>query len=61
MTTSSRNASVRNMAKRDGEDETKAFIKKYYGLPESLNDWKDIDDAAEKAQAVLNEQRRKAK
>ena len=58
MTTSSRNTGVKNLIKFDGDEETKAFIKKYYGLPESLTEWKDIEDAAEKAQAVLNEQRK---
>ena len=58
MTTSSRKGTTRNLIKFDGDEETKAFIKEYYGLPESLTDWKDIEDAAEKAQAVLNESRR---
>ena len=56
MTISSRNPGVRNLIAMDGEDETKAFIKEHYGLDDSLESWKDIDDAAEKAQAVLNEQ-----
>ena len=58
VTISSRNMAVRNMAETDGEEETKRFIKEHYGLDDSLDSWKDIDDAAEKAQAVLNEQGR---
>ena len=56
MTTSSRNAAVRNMIEMDGDEETKEFVKNSYGLPSHLTTWKDIDDAAEKAQAELNKQ-----
>ena len=54
MTTSSRNPSVRSMAKRDGDEATKAFVKEYYNLPANLHDWKDIDDAAEASQRHQN-------
>ena len=55
MTTSSRNMAVRNMAETDGEEETKRFVKEHYGLDPNLTSWKDIDDAAEAAQAALND------
>ena len=56
VTTSSRNKAVRNMAARDGDEEAKEFVKNSYGLPSHLTSWKEIDDAAEKAQAELNKQ-----
>ena len=48
MTTSSRNPFVRNMVKWDGDEETKTYVREHYGIPESVKDWKDIDDMAER-------------
>ena len=56
MTTSSRNAAVRNMAERDGDEETKAFVRKTYGIPDTITNWKDIDDMAERIQKERNSQ-----
>lgn len=60
MTTSSRNAAIRNMAERDGEEETKAYVKQHYGLDPSLTTWKEIDDAAYAKQKQANDQWNKA-
>lgn len=54
MITSSRNPSVRLMAERDGDEETKAYVKSYYDLPAHLNSWPEIDDAAEASQKHKN-------
>ena len=48
MTTSSRNAGLRNMAKYDGEEETKAYVREHYGIDSSVTSWKDLDDIAER-------------
>ena len=54
MTTSSRNAAVRNLVKTDGEEATKAFVRQQYGIPDTVTDWKDIDDMAEAKQKEMN-------
>ena len=56
MTTSSRNPAVRSMVERDGDEETKAFVRETYGIPETVKDWKDIDDMAERIQKERNEE-----
>ena len=56
MTTSSRNPAVANMAKTDGEEATKAFVREHYGIPDTVTNWKDIDDMAE---AIQKEQNKK--
>ena len=48
MTTSSRNAGVRKLIEADGEEATKEYVKKHYGIPDNVNDWKTIDMMAEK-------------
>lgn len=54
MTTSSRNPAVANMALTDGDEETKAYVKNHYGIPDSVNDWPTIDDMAEEIQRQRN-------
>ena len=56
MTTSSRNPAIRNMIKTDGEEETKAYVKKHYNIPEHINDWKTIDDMAYASQKKQNDE-----
>ena len=56
VTTSSRNPAVRNMIEQDGDEETKAFVREAYGIPDTVKDWKDIDDMAERIQKERNEQ-----
>ena len=58
VTTSSRNPGVRKLIEADGEDETKAFVKNHYNIPEHINSWKDIDAYAEKAQRQENMDRK---
>lgn len=58
MTTSSRNPGVRKLVEQDGEEATKEFIRGYYGIPDSVTSWKDLDDAAEMKQRQMNEQTR---
>ena len=55
MTTSSRNPSIRNMIKEDGEEKTKAFVRETYGIPDTVEDWKELDDMAERIQKERNE------
>ena len=55
MTTTSRNAAIRNMIMFDGDAETKEYVKNHYGIPDHINDWPTIDDMAEQIQKERNE------
>lgn len=54
VTTSSRNPGVRKLIEADGDEETKAYVRNYYGIPDSVTDWEEIDKLAEMAQAEMN-------
>ena len=45
------------MIERDGEEETMRFVRDYYGIPENIKSWKEIDAIAEKEQAAKNKRR----
>lgn len=56
MTTSSRNKAIRNMIDRDGDEETKAYVKAHYNIPSHINDWKTIDDMAYASEKKKNQE-----
>ena len=52
----SMNPSIRDMIKTDGEEETKAFVKQHFNIPDHIEDWEIIDQMAKRIQKERNKE-----
>jgi len=58
VTTSSRNPIIRQLIEQDGEEETKAFVKNHYNIPDNVNSWAEIDAIAYAQEKRENKERK---